>query len=329
MQAIPVTFYLDTDDKNIASWRALRPDEAPARLVLGEDYWIALSWMRLRAAGADVQLSNRVPDEGAVVFYAGHKRALWPQVQRDSRALLVAVRSDRQPVGFADVEIVQNAASADGVRRFDLPHWPQPGLVARDDARGNALRTLLFPGTPQNLDEGFRSPRWNEFLAARRIEFRFFEKKPGAAQPVWNDFRDVDALLAIRPEALGLIRNKPAWKLFNAWIAGVPAILGPESGYRELRESELDFIEAKNVDEAIAAVARLCDEPGLFAAMVENGRRRGAGFSTEATVARWRNLIDEVLLPRARQQQSNASSLRLARCRREIAARIRRGFAGK
>lgn len=325
MNPLPVTFYLDADDKSIASWQALCPDAAPSRLVLGEDYWIALSWMRLRAAGVDVALSNRVPDQGVVVFYAGDKRALWPAVQRDSRALLVAVRSDRQPVGFADVEIVQNAASSDGKRCFHLPHWPQPGLVARDAARGTALRTLLFPGTPQNLDEGFRSPRWHDFLASRGIGFRCHEKTPGAVQPVWNDLHDVDAFLAIRPEALGLIGNKPAWKLFNAWIAGVPAILGPESGYRELRESALDFIEAANVEQAMAAIARLCDAPGLYAAMVENGLRRGAEFGTQATVARWKALIDDVLLPRALAQQTG-SGLRLRRCGRELHARLNRAL---
>ncbi len=88
--------------------------------------------------------------------------------------------------------------------------------------------------------------------------------------------------LAIRRNRWGL-RNKPAWKLFNAWLAGVPAILGPEAGYRELRRDPLDYLEAGDPDAAMQALARLLDEPGLYPAMVANGTARGADFTVEAT----------------------------------------------
>lgn len=286
------TFFLDCDDAALAAWRGFAPDAEPWRLLLGEDYWIALSFARLRDAGLPVRLDNRLPVDGTVVFYAGHKRAVWRQHHRGNGALLVAVRSDRRPVGFADAEIVQNAASADGKRSFHLPHWPQPGLLPRDPARGATLRSLLFPGTPQNLHPDFASPRWHRFLAERGITFR---QQDGARPAAWPDYRDVDALLAIRPSGARLVRNKPAWKLFNAWLAGVPAILGPESGYRELREDPLDFLEADGLDGAMAAVDKLCD-PAVYAAMVAQGQRRGAAFTTAATVERWRALLEDGLL---------------------------------
>lgn len=316
------TFFFDCDDATLAAWRAFVPDADPARLVLGEDYWIALTYARLRDSGLSVRLDNRLPDAGTVVFYAGHKRALWRRHDRGNRALLVSVRSDRRPVGFADAEIVQNAASADGRHAFHLPHWPQPGLRPRDAARGTALRTLLFPGTPQNLHPDFASRRWHDFLAERGIAFR---QQDGARPTAWPDYREVDALLAIRPSGAQLVRNKPAWKLFNAWLAGVPAILGPEAGYRELREDPLDYLEAHDLGGAMAAVERLC-EPATYAAMVEHGRQRGRAFTTEATVARWRALLDGDLsggvgtrrrrpLPRWRRQVGEAR-VRLRRLRK-------------
>jgi hypothetical protein len=314
------TFFFDCDDAALSAWRDFSPDAEPERLIVGEDYWIALSFARLRDAGLPVRLDNRLPDTGIVVFYAGHKRAVWRQHDRGNRALLVAVRSDRRPVGFADAEIVQNAASADGRRSFHIPHWPQPGLRPRDPARGTALRTLLFPGTPPNLHPDFASPRWRDFLAGRGIAFR---QQDGAQPAAWPDYRDVDALLAIRPSGPELVRNKPAWKLFNAWLAGVPAILGPESGYRELREDPLDYLEADGLEGAITAVERLCD-PAVFSAMVEQGRRRGAAFTTAATVERWQALLEGALpapggdrrrpLPRWRRQVGEAHA-RLRRLR--------------
>lgn len=328
MQPVPVTFYLDVDDKDIASWRALRPDMEPQRLVLGEDYWITQTYARLRDGGDSVRLDNRVPDAGIVLFYAGDKRAVWRAAQRGSRALLVAVRSDRHPVGFADLEVVQNAASADGVRAFHVPHWPQPGLRARDPGRGNTLRTVLFPGTPQNLHPGFRSAQWEAFVQARGLEFRCHYARPDGMPPAWHDYHDVDLMLAVRPTGATLVRNKPAWKLFNAWLAGVPAILGPEAGYRELRSGPLDYIEAAGVEDTMAAIDRLLADPTLYQAMVENGRARGAAFTDDATLAAWRRLRDDVLLPAWARQQHHPVPLWRRRMG-DIASRVARAWGGK
>jgi hypothetical protein len=319
----PVTFFLDADDATLAAWRGLRPDREPQRMVLGEDYWIVQTWARLRDAGMPVALANRVPEDGVVVFYAGDKRGVWKQLRTGSRALLAAVRSDRHPVGFADCEIVQNASSADGVRALYLPHWPQPGLLPRDPARGDALRVVLFPGTPQNLAAGFDASEWHSFLQARGIEFRC--RYAGDAE-AWNDYRDVDALLAIRPESMGLVRNKPAWKLFNAWLAGVPAILGPESGYRELRRGPLDFLEAATPVVAMQALQRLQDEPGLYRAMVANGSARGAEYAVEAVRARWIALLEELAGRRAAWHGPPGLAARRAR---DLRARLRRAWRSK
>ena len=324
MPEVPVTFYTDVDDAALAGWRALRPDAEPGRLLRGDECWIAQTHARLRDAGMPVRLDNRVPGEGLVVFYAGDKKRVWREIDPRGRAMLVAVRSDRHPVGFADVEIVQNASSADGRRTRYLPHWPQPGLLPRDPARGTRIRTLLFPGTPQNLDAGFAGEPWRRFLAERGLEFRCHYASAGGAPPAWHDYRDVDVLLAIRPAAMGLVPNKPAWKLFNAWLAGVPAILGPEAGYRELRRDPLDYLEAAGPEEAMRALQRLLDEPALYAAMVANGHARGADFTVAATLARWRALLDA--LGAAYADPARRPPSRLARRARTLAFRLRRAW---
>jgi hypothetical protein len=316
-----VTFFLAGDDATLAAWRTLEPDAQPQRMVLGEDYWIIQTWARLRDAGLPVALDNKLPDDGIVVFYAGDKRAVWSQLRPGNRALLAAVRSDRHPVGFADCEIVQNASSADGARTLHVPHWPQPGLLPRDPARGDAVRVVLFPGTPQNLDAGFATPEWNAFLQARGLEFRCHYTSAGVA-PAWQDYRDVDVMLAIRPQAMGLVRNKPGWKLFNAWLAGVPAILGPESGYRELRLGPLDYLEAATPAAAMQALQRLQDEPGLYRAMVANGLARGADYTVAATLQAWRHLLFDALAMRHAGWRRPPSLA--ARRRRDLGARLRR-----
>ena len=324
--SVPLVFFLDVPALELEAWRALRPDREPQRLVLGEHYWIVLTCARLRAAGMPVQLDNRLPDAGVVVFYAGDKRAVWRQQRAGrSRALLVAVRSDRSPVGLADVEIVQNAASADGHRSLHVPHWPQPGLVPRDPARGTTLATVLYPGTPRNLHPGFLATDWTAFLQERGLAFRCHFQEGSA--PPYQDFRDVDLMLAVRPAATAPVGNKPAWKLFNAWLAGVPALLGPESAYRELRQSRLDYLEIETPEQAMAAIDRLLGQPSLYRAMVDHGLARGQAFSTGSTVSRWRRLIEDELVPRAQAQALQPVQL-WRRGVRDARARLRRVLHG-
>lgn len=318
---VPITFLLDVGDEDIASWRALCPDREPQRLVLGEHYWIAMTYARLRDAGADVRVDNRVPREGIVVFYAGDKHKVWAAVRRGSHALLVAVRSDRHRVGFADVEVVQNASSACGRRSFHIPHWPQPGLVPRDPSRGTALRTVLFPGTPQNLHPGFSSREWLDAMAERSVGFRCSSTESGGAR-AWHDCSDVDLVLAIRPGS-GEVANKPAWKLVNAWLAGTPAILGPECAYRELRRDALDYIEATDPATALAGIDRLRASPALYAGMVAHGRERGRAHADQAVTAAWLALADDVLEPGWHCQRQHPVPIALRRMR-DAAAHVRR-----
>ena len=108
----------------------------------------------------------------------------------------------------------------------------------------------------------------------------------------------------------------------NLVRAGVPAILGPEAGYRELRRDPLDYLEAGDPDAAMQALARLLDEPGLYPAMVANGTARGADFTVEATLQRWQRLLAQLAVlcaDPARRPQS-----RFARGRREAWFRLRR-----
>ena len=57
------------------------------------------------------------------------------------------------------------------------PHDCQQGDRQRqqrvvDEVAAYRVRTVLVPGTPQNLDAAFRSPRWQTFLAERGLTFR-------------------------------------------------------------------------------------------------------------------------------------------------------------
>jgi hypothetical protein len=88
--------------------------------------WILQTFVRLRIAGAPVQLVERPPDAGLVVTHADHFSRLLAEARSQRDLVIVVARSDRGPQPLADFGIVQNPADADDYQFF-IPSWLQPG----------------------------------------------------------------------------------------------------------------------------------------------------------------------------------------------------------
>ncbi|HEX9671467.1 MAG TPA: glycosyltransferase [Thermoanaerobaculia bacterium] len=290
-----VTFFL-AGERDLERLARVDPDRDWWEFQRGERAWVLQAYLRLARAGWPVRLAGTPPAAGVVVFHAKHERELCAAGRALGDAVLVGVRADNREPLAADFEIVQNGRFADGRRRFALPHWPQPGLLPRDPTRGSRLERAGYKGFDANLHPALRAPAWRDFLAARGIEWvvdsvEFAGAATDALPLDWPDYRTLDLVVAVRPPDRALWRSKPASKLFNAWLAGVPALLGPEVAYRELRRSPLDYLEVASRAEAEAAVERLLAEPARYAAMVENGRARAAEFTAGAILPRWAELL--------------------------------------
>ncbi len=308
-----LSFFLPGEPE-FARLQALDPDREPTEFQTAERAWTLQTYLRLRRAGLPVELCNELPRQGVVVFHAKHKNLVQQQRRSCHYTLLVALRGDRGPVLNADFEVLQNSGDADHQRTFEVPHWPQPGLKARDPNRGPRLEVVAYKGFADNLDPAFLNGRWSRGLAELDIDWICdaapFDRHHFRHYPVdWASFREVDAVLAVRPPDQQLHPTKPASKLINAWLAGVPAILGPERAYRELRRSELDYLEAANVDEALTAVRRLREEEGLAKAMIANGQKRALSYDQEHLVEIWRQLLFEMLPALARETPRSRRTL--------------------
>jgi hypothetical protein len=291
---VRVTFFL-SGENDIERLRRLDPDRDSSEFSLGERGWILQTYLRLAAAGHPVELSARPPEGGLLVFHAKQVEALLRHWWRWNDYVLLAVRADHSESHLADFEVLQNRVWEDGATRFFIPFWPQPGLTPRDPARGQRIERVAFKGFLRNLDPDFATPAMTEALRRRGIELVVDAVDyRGAATAThslrWADYSDVDLVLAVRPPG-GTHTDKPASKLYNAWRAGVPALLGPEPAFREQRTHELDYLEVASVDQALAAIDRLRASPALYRAMVERGRERAAEFSPEAIRESWADLL--------------------------------------
>jgi hypothetical protein len=200
----------------------------------------------------------------------------------------VAIRADRPPVHAADWVIDQNPLHPTPAHRY-LPFWPVPGLSKRDAGRGTDIRHLCHVGRDGAAPKWFHDPNFHAALGELGVSFEVRTQR-------WYDYSDIDVALGYRHEAPTMLAYKPASKLINAWLGEVPALLGPEPAYQNLRCSPLDYLPVDSARDVLTQVKYLQTHPEVYRAMVANGTERGAEFSTDAIRKKWLDfLLDDVL----------------------------------
>lgn len=292
-RGVPITFVLRNRARDWPDIDALdEPDIArvPRRFVGGRNSWIAQTYVRvapvLREHGFVVRASERCIPGTLCIAHRDDANDFFGGAHR---AFLVVVRADRAPVHACDFAVVQNNVRRAAHERF-IPLWPQPGLIARDPARGTAVRRLAYHGRLGSAPAWFDSPRLRRELEQRGIAF-----DPRSER--WEDYGAVDLALAARDEAPSVLATKPATKLYNAWLAGVPLLAMPEPAYLELRRSPFDFIEVRGEEDVLRAIDRLLRHPELYREIVQNGLRRAAEFGVDRIRERWLAMIEEEAVP--------------------------------
>src|SRR5262245_31347845 len=294
-----IAFFLH-GESHLDALRELDPERDFGEFQTGERAWVLQTYLRLRRAGHEVELTDRWPERGLLVFSSKQRHIVKRLAGPTDNVRLLGIREDVGDVLIADWEVLQNGRYADGVRRFFIPFWPQPGLLPRDSSRGHRIARAGYKGFLRNLHQDFQGEAWRRFLLERGIEWscdapQYDGRQTASAMTGWNDYREIDLVVAVRPHDRFLHVRKPGTKLYNAWLAGVPALMGREYAYRELRRGDLDYIEISSLGEAKRAVALLQQEPGRYQAMVDNSRRRAVAFTTEATLRQWAELLFETL----------------------------------
>ena len=318
--AEPVYFYLP-DYERFDQIDELDPFEAWQEMPRGEGFWILQTYCLLRHFGVAVQKCRELPKRGIVVFHRHNRRQLFSQpIGKFKELILVGCRGDLHDLLVSDFELLQNSYFADGKRRFHMPHWPMPGIIPRDVQRKTEIKRIAFLGFAAQLHPDFQSKEWREFLEHRGIEWVqnsvSYSRKKGESikHSDWADYSTFDLVVAVRPERNDLHTNKPALKLYNAWIAGVPSLLGPEIAYREAGVSGEDYIEVQSLEDAKQAIDRLIQDPNLYSRLISNGRKKADRYSHESVAKAWVHFFNKTLsdqIPERKRQFSYKLSRRI------------------
>lgn len=256
--------------------------------------WIAPTYFHLKEAGFSCEAIDRLPKEGIVLADGD---TLGNSHRYLGNLMLICAKSDGDYNPSAHIHIVHNCLDVRDRRHslwnpYYISHWPMPGLIPRKKERGCLVENVAYIGSRSQLAAELKSERWVSALSSLGCRWLpIFEANK------WNDFSQIDLIVAARSFSQKSYPNKGAIKLFNAWRAGVPAILAPESAFLAEKKTDLDFLTINSIEEAIDAVKTLKNSPKLYSAMVRNSSHRAEDLTAEKTLDRWMTFFTRVAFP--------------------------------
>ncbi|MDJ0703217.1 MAG: hypothetical protein QNJ46_08055 [Leptolyngbyaceae cyanobacterium MO_188.B28] len=303
----PIYFYIPK-----RYWPAYIPqctDENWSGFGLGIYAWTLQTYLRLKADNFPCQLVDTLPTEGIMLVHRNILQTHRPLLKPNSNLLLICLKAEALPYPYAQLHIVQNPVeSLTHKHSYFLPHWPQPGLIPRDPSRGARIETVAFFGHTNNLAPELKHDNWAKQLQELGLQWRPVVNTNNwdshhTLDTRWNDYSQIDVVVAVRSfdrrqtQLYQQYRSKPATKLYNAWLAGTPAVLGPESAYRAERQHELDYLEVNSIADLIGALKQLQRDRSLHQAIIQNGLRRAQAIQPANITQHWRQFLEDVAAP--------------------------------
>lgn len=295
LTAAPVAFVYPDDGR----WADLYSPSSPVdpnaiygRFRSGADAYIVRTYLELKTRGYNVEFIPEISEHQTCVIYAPHVRLR----SVTCRHSLIVVQGDNWRPRVCTARVVPNRRQVRCELDQYIPHWQQPGLIPRNPARGIQLERVGFMGNLLNLAPDLRSQSFQEALGRLgcTLEIR------GPAR--WHDFSDIDLVVGLRASSHPATSMKPATKLFNAWAAGCPALLGNEAGYSQERRQDVDFLTVRNAADVLNAVQRLRRDTQFYQAMIDRAAVRAYETSSEVLVGQWVEFIRGVTSPIGQQK---------------------------
>lgn len=267
--------------KNIISGETPSIDDIQSRFVSNEDIWIIRTYLELKVRGGNPTIGEH-PEKDSINIIdnvtAGSKGY-------KSGYFYVACRTDGYIPRLSQCFIRQNTLDDGCSNSFFIPQWAQPGIISRDCKR-EGISTLAFFGQPKgNLAESLQTSAFMNALRERGLKFIIRGKSDTNVS--WNDYSDIDLIIAVRDINLELLKTKPISKVSNGWLAGVPTIVGEEPVLQAVKEHELDFLVARNSLEVLDVIDKLLSQPVMYQGMLSRCKVMATKWNDEQTAQQW------------------------------------------
>jgi hypothetical protein len=205
------------------------------------------------------------------------------EIKGTSAYFIVCVQADYPHRGWAHYHFVHNKEQL-GFNTSFIPFWVQPGLIPRNPSR-NSVKRVAYSGQLWNGNFAGDQNDWAEMFKSVGLEFVTI------AEGAWHDLSSVDILIGIRSFDKRTYSNKPATKLVNAWHARIPFIGGNDSAFEQLGTPGKDYLMANNLQEVLACVLQLSNNPGFYDQVVANGAKKAQEINDENVAAMWESAL--------------------------------------
>lgn len=283
----PIYFYLPQE--NWLNDMPTKPDVYWEEFGRGIYCWTLQTYLYLKADGFPCTLVGNIPEEGIVI---AHRDSFPYELKPSPKVLMVCIKPDRNPHPYAQLQVVQNPQDAKNLKNsYYIPLWRQPGLIPRNPERGDRFENIGYFGITSNLAPELKSASWSKQLEELGLNWQIVPRNR------WYDYSNIDAIVAVRNFQQQDYTQKPATKLYNAWHAGIPAILGKESAFQSERKNELDYFEVSSVEDAISILKRLREHPQLCQNVKENCEIRAKETAPQNIVKQWGSFLTQIAIP--------------------------------
>jgi hypothetical protein len=294
---IPVYFFLPEKPSSLPasiaeywSWQTTSPDLSP---YWGRYHWVLQTYLYFKDYGIECDLIHQLPESGIVIT---HRDCLEYEIKPSQHIFFVVLLVDRvMPHPYGNFHVIHNPDQKVfwNLTCKYIPPWPQVSLIPRNKERGSTFERVGYFGYPVNLVAELSSDAFLDQISIFGLSLEIPEPKD------WNSFLDFDAILAIRNFGRSNEHiNKPSLKLYNAWAAGIPAILGYESAYRYEGKAGKNYIEATTVLEVIDGLRTLQDDAAYRGEIVNEGLIEYAcKYTPEITIKKWEQFLLKSIFP--------------------------------
>lgn len=257
--------------------------------------WLYQTGTLLKDAGVNCHFYTNMPSlpcRGILITMSGFLYCYSEQLPLSPSVFIADIPADGGiPHPVAMVHLIPNQKTTKYLPFSEfIPHWSQPFLIPRNRERGERFETVCFMGNLQSIASELCSEEWharlNQELGLRFI-YRDFDS--------WHDFSDIDAVVAVRDFSGKKFCYKPAHKLHNAWLAGVPFIGGRDSAFVGDGNPGKDYLVADSAEEVFEHLKKLKTDPIFRAKIIKCGDEAGTRFTREAILQSWKRLVKETL----------------------------------
>ena len=182
-------------------------------------------------------------------------------------------------------------------------NWIQPGLIKRSEKNNpDRFKNLVFFGRSQHIADELRGNYFKNKLKKIGINFDIvtdFNK--------WQDYSNVDGVVAVRSFSKKKYFQKPAAKLINSWAANVICFINPESSVTSELTRNNDILICSTIDELLEKIIKISNSTKLRRFYINSGKKRFKNLFNDPKTNDWNSLIDNVIIPHSKKWNNTNS----------------------